>query len=79
MPHNRQMKKKPKEISPEAIELLELADTYCKQAGKARATIATKIVNCGNFFNRIENGGNFTTNTYHKVKNWFLMNIKDQV
>ncbi len=55
--------------------MLNAADAYCKQTGKARSTLATTIVNDGKFFDRIEAGGGCTTKTYQKVMNWFANNM----
>lgn len=52
-------------------ELIDLAKAHRRATGIEMATIATKVMNDGKFFDRIENGGGFTMRTYDKVKDWF--------
>lgn len=56
-------------------ELLTIASKYCELTGKSRSTIATKVMNDGKFFDRIENGAGCTMDTYEKVMRWFVFNM----
>lgn len=59
-------------------ELLEAKNLYCERTGLAPATAASKAANDGKFFDRIENGGNFTIETFEKVMAWFRKNTPAQ-
>lgn len=56
--------------------LLQHARKYQRQSGLSLATIATKVMNDGKFFDRIENGGGFTVRTYEKCMQWFSERIE---
>ena len=60
-------------------EILKAASNYCDLTGLSRATVATKVMNDGKFFDRIEGGGGFTIQTYQKVKRWFQENSPKQI
>lgn len=55
-------------------KLLEAKNRYCEATGLAQATVATKVMNDGKFFDRIEDGKGFTMGTYEKVMRWFKEN-----
>lgn len=55
-------------------ELLNLVDIHCKRTGLARATIATKVMNDGKFFDRLEGDGDISVRIYQRVKEWFKNN-----
>lgn len=51
--------------------LKKMLDRHCEATGLAPATVATKAVNDGKFFDRIFSGGGFTTDTYARAIKWF--------
>ena len=55
-------------------QLLEAVEVCCARTGLARATIATKVVNDGKFFDRIEAGGGFTMRTFEAFIRFFEQN-----
>ncbi len=63
----------------EIDELLLLAHIHHERTGLARATISTKVMNDGKFFDRIEVTRDCTLSTYHKVKRWFKENTPSKV
>ncbi len=56
-------------------QLLEAAETYCKQTGLSRATVGNYVAKDNRFFDRIESGGGCTIDTFQKVMNWFSENM----
>lgn len=58
--------------------ILEAKNRYCEITGLASATVATKVMNDGKFFDRIESGAGFTMRTYEKVMKWFHENTPPQ-
>jgi len=56
------------------IEILNAVKSYCEITKKSPATIATKVMNDGKFFDRLEAGGSCTMRTYEKVMQWFILN-----
>jgi hypothetical protein len=52
-------------------EILEAKNLYCSLTGLAPATVATKAVNDGKFFDRLESGGDITSRMHKKVMTWF--------
>lgn len=57
------------------LDILSAAKRYCEVTGLAAPTVATKVMNDGKFFDRLESGGGCTMKTYQKVMHWFEENM----
>lgn len=55
--------------------IIQAKNRYCEITGLAAATVATKVMNDGKFFDRVEEGKGFTMDTYEKVMRWFQDNM----
>lgn len=55
--------------------ILKTAAEYCELSGRARSGVANSIMNDGKFFDRIEQGGGCTMDTYQRVMGWFAENM----
>ncbi len=60
------------DISKETIRanLLARAKAYAESQRRALSSIGADAVNDSKFFARIEEGGNFTVETYQRVLDW---------
>lgn len=56
-------------------ELLDVANRFCTLTGKARGTIGNAVAKDARFFDRIEEGGGCTVDTYQNVMRWFDENM----
>ena len=52
-------------------DLLTRADEFCARTGMAKSTLATKAVNDGKFFIRLDAGGDFSVGIYSKFIEYF--------
>ena len=52
-------------------QLLRDAKICAEREGISLARLATKVMNDGKFFDRIERGGEFTTTTFEKFQAYF--------
>lgn len=57
-------------------ELLSYALDYCANNGMKISTLGRLIMNDGKFFDRIQNGGGCTFDSYLRIKSWFAANKK---
>lgn len=61
-------------LSESISKMLEKASDYCVSKGLSKSTLGRFIVNDGKFFDRIEQGGGCTMETYEKVMSWLSTN-----
>lgn len=52
-------------------EIIDAFDRYCELTGLSKATVSTKVMNDGKFYDRITGDSGCTMATYEKAMNWF--------
>lgn len=55
-------------------QFLLLSDGYCEAKGISRSRLSTIVMNGGHVIDRIDNGGDLSTGSFERARQWFSDN-----